>query len=172
MEALNLNLKRIFGFTIDENITDIEKIREKILSKVKEIYTTRESDFSMRGVNFRELERILLLQIIDHNWKNHLYELDHLKKGVFLRAYGQKDPLIEYQKESYSLFERMLDRIRDNFVEYLFKIQLPPTPIRREIRKENSSKSDNDKKNPNNKPMISSLKVGRNDPCPCGSGKI
>jgi len=172
MEALNLNLKRIFGFTIDESITDIEKIREKILSKVKEIYTTRESDFSLRGVNFRELERILLLQIIDHNWKNHLYELDHLKKGVFLRAYGQKDPLIEYQKESYSLFERMLDRIRDNFVEYLFKIQLPPTPIRREIRKENSSKSaDNEKKNPNNKPAISSLKVGRNDPCPCGSGK-
>jgi preprotein translocase subunit SecA len=172
MEALNLNLKRIFGFTIDENITDIEKIREKILSKVKEIYTTREADFSLRGINFRELERILLLQIIDHNWKNHLYELDHLKKGVFLRAYGQKDPLIEYQKESYSLFERMLDRIRDNFVEYLFKIQLPPTPIRREIRRENSSKSaDDNKKNPDNKPAISSLKVGRNDPCPCGSGK-
>jgi preprotein translocase subunit SecA len=172
MEALNLNLKRIFGFTIDESITDIEKIKEKILSKVKEIYTTREADFSLRGVNFRELERILLLQIIDHNWKNHLYELDHLKKGVFLRAYGQKDPLIEYQKESYSLFERMLDRIRDNFVEYLFKIQLPPTPIRREIRRENSSKSaDDNKKNPDNKPAISLLKVGRNDPCPCGSGK-
>jgi preprotein translocase subunit SecA len=92
-----------------------------------------------------------------------------------LRAYGQKDPLIEYQKESYSLFERMLNRIRDNFVEYLFKIQIPPTPpriIRKEDNQSDKKKEQQKKETQNSpKPTISSVKVGRNDPCPCGSGK-
>ena len=173
-DTFNLNIKRIFGFSVEED-NDLEKLRENIISRVNEIYKNREFDFVQRGVNFRELERILLLQIIDHNWKNHLYELDHLKKGIFLRAYGQKDPLIEYQKESYSLFERMLNRIRDNFVEYLFKIQLPPTPPRIIKKEDNQSdkKKEQQKKETQNspKPTISSVKVGRNDPCPCGSGK-
>jgi preprotein translocase subunit SecA len=173
-DTFNLNIKRIFGFSVEED-NNLEKLRENIISRVNEIYKNREFDFVQRGVNFRELERILLLQIIDHNWKNHLYELDHLKKGIFLRAYGQKDPLIEYQKESYSLFERMLNRIRDNFVEYLFKIQLPPTPpriIRKEDNQSDKKKEQQKKETQNSsKPTISSVKVGRNDPCPCGSGK-
>lgn len=173
-DTFNLNIKRIFGFSVEED-NDLEKLRENIISRVNEIYKNREFDFVQRGVNFRELERILLLQIIDHNWKNHLYELDHLKKGIFLRAYGQKDPLIEYQKESYSLFERMLNRIRDNFVEYLFKIQIPPTPpriIRKEDNQSDKKKEQQKKETQNSpKPTISSVKVGRNDPCPCGSGK-
>jgi preprotein translocase subunit SecA len=173
-DTFNLNIKRIFGFSVEED-NNLEKLRENIISRVNEIYRNREFDFVQRGVNFRELERILLLQIIDHNWKNHLYELDHLKKGIFLRAYGQKDPLIEYQKESYSLFERMLNRIRDNFVEYLFKIQLPPTPpriIRKEDNQSDKKKEQQKKETQNSpKPTISSVKVGRNDPCPCGSGK-
>ncbi|MCX7905265.1 MAG: SEC-C metal-binding domain-containing protein, partial [Elusimicrobiales bacterium] len=143
------------------------------------LYKKREEDFNLRGVNFRELERILLLQVIDHNWKNHLYELDHLRKGVVLRAYGQKDPLIEYQKESYALFERMLDRIRDQMIEYLFKIQLPPTLKMNSVqnKKENenknfASKSVSNFSSSNKKDKeISFKKVGRNDPCPCGSGK-
>lgn len=179
IEALNIHIKRSFGFTI-ENDSNVDALTELITNKVKELYSKREKDFTERGVNFKELERVLLLQIIDHNWKNHLYELDHLRKGVVLRAYGQKDPLIEYQKESYNLFDRMLDRIRDNMVEYLFKIQLPPRIIRSTINTQNTQNKKEDT-NPKNKVLINSnsnqnqipskIKVGRNDPCPCGSGK-
>ncbi|HOJ86066.1 MAG TPA: preprotein translocase subunit SecA, partial [Elusimicrobiales bacterium] len=131
LDNLNIQIKRSFGFSVENSDSlNYESLKDGIITKLKELYKKREADFSERGVNFKELERILLLQIIDHNWKNHLYELDHLRKGVVLRAYGQKDPLIEYQKESYALFERMLDRVRDNTIEYLFKIQLPPRIIR------------------------------------------
>jgi len=177
LDNLNIQIKRSFGFSVENSDSlNYESLKEEIITKLKELYKKREADFSERGVNFKELERILLLQIIDHNWKNHLYELDHLRKGVVLRAYGQKDPLIEYQKESYALFERMLDRVRDNTIEYLFKIQLPPRIIRPQFsnqKNENVEKEKkSDKKEENqNKPTVSSVKVGRNDPCPCGSGK-
>lgn len=173
IEGLNIHLKRAFGFTIDASVGEVDKIVCEIKEKLNELYKKREEDFISRGVNFREVERILLLQIIDHNWKNHLYELDHLRKGVVLRAYGQKDPLIEYQKESYALFERMLDRIRDQMVEYLFKIQLPPqlrmTPST--TKKEGASPQGSQKNIHHQHQMASFKKVGRNDPCPCGSGK-
>lgn len=177
LDNLNIQIKRSFGFSVENSDSlNYESLKDEIITKLKELYKKREADFSERGVNFKELERILLLQIIDHNWKNHLYELDHLRKGVVLRAYGQKDPLIEYQKESYALFERMLDRVRDNTIEYLFKIQLPPRIIRPQFstqKNENVEKEKkSDKKEENqNKPTVSSVKVGRNDPCPCGSGK-
>ncbi|MEF3280274.1 MAG: preprotein translocase subunit SecA [Elusimicrobiota bacterium] len=179
IENLNIQLKRSFGFIIENENLDYNSLKSEIIERVKQLYVKREEDFKERGVNFKELERILLLQIIDHNWKNHLYELDHLRKGVVLRAYGQKDPLIEYQKESYGLFERMLDRIRDNMVEYLFKIQLPPRIIRPVIskQKENNEQNKNEqgqslpKKELTQPQAATKIKVGRNDPCPCGSGK-
>ena len=109
-----------------------------------------------------------------HIWKNHLFELDHLKKGVGLRAYGQKDPLIEYQKESYSMFEKMIGRVRDQMVEYVYKIQLPPRVVSRpkmqETRDEVSSiESEAGGSGKSRSAVIE--KIGRNDPCPCGSGK-
>lgn len=178
IDGLKIHLKRVFGFSFDFNLTSSEGVIEELNEKLKEFYKKREEDFLSRGVNFKELERILLLQIIDHNWKNHLYELDHLRKGVVLRAYGQKDPLIEYQKESYVLFERMLNRIRDQMVEYLFRIQLPPVQSRviasvnKKIDENNkTSEKNQQKKVSNNNESLSFKKVGRNDPCPCGSGK-
>ncbi len=175
-EGLSVHIKRVFGLAVDFSSKGYEDILSDIKQKAKELYENREKDFISRGVDFRELERILLLQIIDHNWKNHLYELDHLRKGVVLRAYGQKDPLIEYQKESYSLFERMLERIRDNMVEYLFRIQLPPMRFSRQ-EKTNENNTDKEKprisqsENTTDKNKAVFKKVGRNDPCPCGSGK-
>lgn len=177
-EGLKIHIKRVFGFSMDFASKRYEEIVEEIKEKAKEAYKKREEDFVSRGVDLRELERILLLQIIDHNWKNHLYELDHLRKGVVLRAYGQKDPLIEYQKESYALFEKMLDRIRDHMVEYLFRIQLPPlrfaqtkvsSPAKNSDDAKNRSASAQPNKDTSSTPAFK--KVGRNDPCPCGSGK-
>jgi preprotein translocase subunit SecA len=178
LEGLNIYLKRFFGFTYEykkENIDSLsyEEMRNDITQKIWAVFEKRKQDFIERGVDFKEMQRILLLQIIDHNWKNHLYELDHLRKGVVLRAYGQKDPLIEYQKESYGMFERMLNRIREQMVEYIFRMQLPPKIAHRPVATENNSSGNQDKKAPEkkNENKYSNMKIGRNDPCPCGSGK-
>jgi len=189
MENLNIYLSRTFGFTLDYTKDELHVMQQAALKKelqerVEKAYDKRLSDFSERGINFNEMQRVLLLQIIDHIWKNHLYDLDHLKKGVGLRAYGQKDPLIEYQKESYGMFEKMLARVRDEMIEYVFKIQLPPVAAARphvthETGPETSGEGESAgteqggnlavKKKPQEK--YANLKTGRNDPCPCGSGK-
>jgi len=134
-ENLNIYLKKFFGFEISspENFQTYDALKEEIMSHVKESFEKRRYDFTERGVDFKEMQRVLLIQIIDHNWKNHLYELDHLRKGVVLRAYGQKDPLIEYQKESYAMFENMLNRVREQMTEYIFRMQLPPRIVRQTI---------------------------------------
>ncbi len=189
MENLDIYLGRTFGFTLNYSKEQMHAMQQAVLKKelqerVEKAYERRISDFAERNVNFNEMQRILLLQIIDHIWKNHLYDLDHLKKGVGLRAYGQKDPLIEYQKESYGMFEKMLARVRDEMIEYVFKIQLPPVVAARPVvTRERSSESGGEsaapaaeqggavtvKKKPQEK--YANLKTGRNDPCPCGSGK-
>ncbi len=191
MEALNVWLKRTTGVDLGYNTPEQaegltrQALQEEVVRKVDAAYEQRFRDFEERNVDFAELQRVLLLQIMDHIWKNHLFELDHLKKGVGLRAYGQKDPLIEYQKESYQLFETMLGRVRDQMVEYVFRIQLPPRPVARPVTRESAPQEAAAApaqgaprlggqpaaapQKPANK--FADAKVGRNDPCPCGSGK-
>jgi len=181
MENLNLYLSRTFGFKLEYTADQLhampqEALKTELREKVERAYDGRSAQFAERGVDFNEMQRILLLQIIDHIWKNHLYDLDHLKKGVGLRAYGQKDPLIEYQKESYAMFEKMLGRVRDQMVEYVFRIQLPPVvrprPAGEETGQQPAGAAQPARpaaKKPQEK--YANLKVGRNDPCPCGSGK-
>ena len=181
LDVLNIYLKRTFGFemayTPDELHGLIRPVlEEEIFKRINAAYAERVKDFAERNVVFSEVERILLLQIMDHIWKNHLFELDHLKKGVGLRAYGQKDPLIEYQKESYTLFEAMLGRVRDQMVEYVFRVQLPPRPAPRPVVQESAPEETSAQLAPQQAPArpvskFANSKVGRNDPCPCGSGK-
>ncbi|MGD9643664.1 MAG: preprotein translocase subunit SecA [Elusimicrobiales bacterium] len=185
MEALNIYLRKTFGFSMDYSADELHGLirpvlQDEVSKRVDEAYERRFADFAERNVDFAELQRVLLLQIMDHIWKNHLFELDHLKKGVGLRAYGQKDPLIEYQKESYILFEAMLGRVRDQMVEYVFRIQLPPRPVARPVQREGEPREESGggaprlggqpaAQKPANK--FVDAKIGRNDPCPCGSGK-
>lgn len=130
------------------------------------MYAQRTTYFAEQGLNFGEIERMLLLQIIDTAWKQNLYELDQLQNSVSLRGYAQKDPLIEYQKESYKLYSSMLTRIRDLMVSYIFRLQLPPRRTAAERAQEAAAK------NPDHKADSPLQKrIGRNDPCPCGSGK-
>lgn len=181
LQDLNVHLKKVFGFAFEMPEEEFEKISYddftgRITGRAFEIYEDRVRDFEDRNVDFQEMQRILLLQIMDTVWKNHLYELDHLKKGVGLRAYGQKDPLIEYQKESYSLFERMIGRIRDEMVEYIFKIKLPPKVLARPPLVPSAAggaapSPAGPEKGEKKKPNFANMKIGRNDPCPCGSGK-
>lgn len=170
--TLNIFLQR--AFTIDANFSgesikgkSKEQIDGETFEAVKKAFEERSKYFNEQGVNFNEVERMLLLQIIDQAWKQHLYELDQMQKSVSLRGYAQKDPLIEYQKESYNLYQNMLNKVRDVMVEYIFRLQLPPkrrvSPIGTPSSEGGGETSGAD--------TYSNKKIGRNDPCPCGSGK-
>ena len=122
----------------------------------------------------RESERMIMLQVIDHHWKDHLLNMDHLKEGIGLRGYGQHDPLVEYKREGFEAFTAMMERVEDEIVRYLFLLE--PTVAQEEKKVERRERSysysapEKEEKKPA-KPVTRSDKVGRNDPCPCGSGK-
>ena len=123
-------------------------------------------------------ERMLMLQIVDSHWKDHLLGMDHLKEGIGLRGYGQRDPLVEYKKESFELFEDLMNRIEEDTLRFLFLLQ----PVEEQKQAEEierkrkraeflmSQQSSSGDGAPQQAKRDTS-KVGRNDPCPCGSGK-
>jgi preprotein translocase subunit SecA len=126
-----------------------------------------------------------MLHVIDNQWKDHLLSMDHLKEGIGLRGYGQRDPLTEYKREAFDLFEEMVDRVRATVTELLFKMQVtregaaaaavqaprpvapPPRPVRA-VREVVPSHGATERRP---EPARGAQKVGRNDPCYCGSGK-
>jgi len=117
---------------IDWNTVVYEELRDTL---VKGLLATYEDKEKQLGPFMREFERMILLQVIDSQWKDHLLEMDHLKEGIGLRGYGQKDPLIEYKKEGFEMFQSMLDRIEEDAVRYLFLIQPvvdAPAPVRKQ----------------------------------------
>ncbi len=166
-----------------------EGIRDKIIETAKSFYKKKEdmigSDLMAR------LERYAMLSVIDHKWKEHLREMDDLKEGIGLRAYGQKDPLVEYKVEAFKIFESLLEQIRNEVVSFSFKFfpQAPEevqTKKRRQplgrIKQIKQSASSMAMSAPSDdggeeivagkpQPVHADEKVGRNDPCPCGSGK-
>jgi len=132
----------------------------------------------------RTYERIIMLNIIDAQWKDHLLSLDHVKQGIGLVGYGQKDPLVEYKKQSFVLFEEMLDRIDTTTIRSLFNLQVveeqPPEALRQRRRPRspltftgpNQGAAAAGEEDGKVKTVVRDQpKVGRNEPCPCGSGK-
>jgi len=130
----------------------------------------------------------VMLQVIDSQWKDHLLSMDHLKEGIGLRGYGQRDPLTEYKREAFDLFQEMVERVKATVVEWLFKIQIgraeqgaetpaPPTlpgGRRSPWADARESRGESVEVASAARPAVrdaSGQKVGRNDPCPCGSGK-
>ncbi|NQV04711.1 MAG: preprotein translocase subunit SecA [Candidatus Omnitrophica bacterium] len=167
---------------------DRDGILESLASVVKSAYEEKEKN--MQPGLLRHIEKMIMLQIIDTKWKGHLHDMDELRGGVGLRAYGQRDPLIEYQREGYDMFMVMIDSIKDETVEFLLKVQalreettpkavfqsLPQQFVHDEIAPmsgplpdASSSRVDIPKGPPQHK--RDEPKVGRNDPCPCQSGK-
>ncbi len=145
-------------------------LRELVREKIDEQYKIREEHLTSSAM--RTMERMILLHMIDTAWKEHLYDLDQVKKGIGLRAYAQKDPKIEYQKESFAMFELMIRRIREATLEYIFKVQISvEQPIRRQERVETRDVPALPNKKRPTEQTITVDKIGRNDPCPCGSGK-
>jgi len=153
-----------------------DALADVLLEKVNQRYEEKEKLFS--APTLRWLERHILLDIVDAQWKDHLLTLDHLKEGIGLRGYGQKDPLVEFKKEAFTLFDDLMNRIDTEAVRFLFLMQ-PARP--QEEQKQIEERQRRQQKNLQfqagpaqaeaPKPVRSGAKVGRNDPCPCGSGK-
>ncbi|MGN1125045.1 MAG: preprotein translocase subunit SecA [Candidatus Gastranaerophilaceae bacterium] len=125
----------------------------------------------------RNVEKDIMLQVVDNKWIDHLHNIDILRDGIGLRAYGQKDPLIEYKKEAYDLFNKMMFEIQGETVKHLFRTKfgvqiVQPEPIETNLSKAAEEfDSSEEKDEVDVKPIVKGEKIGRNDPCPCGSGK-
>jgi len=168
---------------IDFAISSSEEISDLIWEKLKIKYTEKEKQVGDEAM--RTYERIIMLNIIDAQWKDHLLALDHLKQGIGLVGYGQKDPLVEYKKESFDLFQAMLDRIDTTTIRSLFNLQVVSEQQPDELQRRRAARrSSLNFTGPNQgaaaageedgkiKTVVRDQpKVGRNDPCPCGSGK-
>ncbi|MDR3111826.1 MAG: preprotein translocase subunit SecA [Elusimicrobiota bacterium] len=170
-------LERNFGLKYEIENKEIlnyltkEALQEDLNEKVSAAYEKRREELTPELMS--HIQRMVLLQMIDSSWKDHLYELDQLRRGIGFRAYAQKDPKIEYQKESFILFETMMKRIRDNTVEYIFKVHIDVKTQHQQKINPNlaGSAGSNGKKSEEKKSVKDLNKIGRNDPCPCGSGK-
>jgi preprotein translocase subunit SecA len=165
-----LNLKKEDLF--DPHI-DVETLKEDLKERIVNFYEKREREIGPQVM--RELERFLLLRVTDYRWKEHLADMDYLREGIGLRAMAQKDPLVEYKTEGFALFQGMIKAIKEEFLRYLFHIEVGVEPQLREEKvpiligsegREAPQSASSRQKKPGKK-----KKIGRNDPCPCGSGK-
>jgi preprotein translocase subunit SecA len=224
LDALKREITRLFSIdtsTIDFSDLTADEIRDMLWERIEKSYTDKETLVSREVL--QRVERDVMLQVVDVEWKDHLYSLDHLKEGIGLRGYGQRDPLVEYKKESFALFQAMKDRVDEKSVSYMWGIRPvlseeadgsvavaaprrpAPRPAQRRpplVLNDPSAESTSAFAAPRQQPAFAGAaapsasgrsapaparvggddaavktvrrdepKVGRNDPCPCGSGK-
>ena len=189
VDNYKIQVKTIYDFDADSEGLDIpnmssQEVVDAIWERLKVKYETKEQQIGPEAM--RTYERIIMLNIIDAQWKDHLLSLDHLKQGIGLVGYGQKDPLVEYKKQSFDLFQAMLDRIDTTTIRSLFNLQVvseqPPETLqqRRMARRPaslrftgpNQGAAPAGEEDGKVKTVVRDQpKVGRNEPCPCGSGK-
>jgi preprotein translocase subunit SecA len=175
MQNLIVDLHGQFGLDVDQEklreLQNEEEIHDFLYQKLEQTYTDKKAAIGDQRWTFHE--RMLMLHVIDSQWKDHLYALDHLKEGIGFRGYGQRDPLVEYKRESFELFEEMMNRMEDDIVRYVFLTQPPPEQTAPRVRAPRVTKLSG----PSLEAAVAvaaakkSAKIGRNDPCPCGSGK-
>ncbi|NPV27809.1 MAG: preprotein translocase subunit SecA [Firmicutes bacterium] len=148
----------------DLKVMTKEEIRDFLRDQALAFYERREAELGSELM--RELERMVVLRVVDSKWMDHLDAMDQLRQGIGLRAYGQRDPLIEYKFEAYDMFNQMIESIQEDIVRYVFRVRMVEQPQERARRV-----TENRYAEPNRQPVRVENKVGRNDPCPCGSGK-
>lgn len=149
---------------------DPEDMKELILNKAIEKYDLKEAE--LEEDQMREFERVILLRVVDTKWMDHIDQMDQLRQGIHLRAYGQNDPLREYQLEGYNMFEMMIDSMEEEVTHYIMKAEIRDNLQREEVVKETKAVAPSDAEGEvKRKPFVRKDNVGRNDPCPCGSGK-
>ncbi|GAB6179391.1 preprotein translocase subunit SecA [Desulfotomaculum defluvii] len=149
----------------DYEETGRQGIKEELLEKTIEYYQKREEELGT--ATLREIERIVLLRLVDEKWMDHLDAMDQLREGIGLRAYGNKNPVIEYKFEAFDMFNNMIANIQDDVVRYVFRVNVA-TPQERTQRQVVENRYDEEG---GNQPVRKESQVGRNDDCPCGSGK-
>ncbi|WP_066455816.1 preprotein translocase subunit SecA [Anaerotruncus rubiinfantis] len=150
-------------------VTD-EDIKKMLKERAEKIYAAREQKFT--SPIMREVERVVLLRNVDTKWMQHIDDMEELKRGMYLRSYAQKDPVVEYRIEGFDMFDAMIESIREDTVKLMFTIQLRTNeePKREQVAKPTEEAHGTSDGSLENKPRHVK-KVGRNDPCPCGSGK-
>ncbi|MGH7496777.1 MAG: preprotein translocase subunit SecA [bacterium] len=190
-EGLQNAFQRIFLISMPTELRERtaiarEDLQNELVKRAHAAYENKEQQVSPKLM--REIERFAMLRVIDERWRAHLYEMDQLKEGINLRAYGQKDPLLEYKSEGFRMFKEMLGMIDEQVVELIFKAQIAePPPVRRRMPvqmtashqpseglaflSQRSGASTPPPQPGKPQPVVVGQKVGRNDPCPCGSGK-
>jgi len=212
IEGLNKYLVEQFGLEmakqgIDAGQLNRQELGDQIFEKLKELYDAKEKQIGADAMRYHE--RMIMLSVLDTQWKDHLLNMDHLKEGIGLRGYGQHDPLVEYKRESFDMFEEMMERSQQDAVRYLFHMQIVDAPSAQPAIAADESNGDQPQQQlPPRKRASTSMddleaqfqrrkkkeleqarmagsngttapqqvvrgqaKVGRNDPCPCGSGK-
>ena len=182
VESLNTEILNVFGIDmsdfVKENKTNPQAISDELRKRALEIYDQKEQDIG--SDEMRELERVVMLKVVDEKWMNHIDSMDELKNGIGLRAYGQKDPVVQYRLEGFDMFDEMVNDIKYDVTKILMHIRQQGETKRQETVKitgaaleaihsvDGGAKigTDVDRTIRNEGP-----KIGRNDPCPCGSGK-
>ncbi len=159
---LSYTKHEIDDLTRKKLIADIEKI-------AFEEYAKKEEEFGAERL--REIERIILLRVVDSKWMDHIDDMDRLRQGIGLRAYAQRDPIIEYQEEGYIMYEAMLQAVNEDVIRLLFGIKAESNIERKQVAKPTAASGGAGDGTVTAKPVVrTSPKIGRNDPCPCGSG--
>lgn len=143
-----------------------DEIKEKLLGIALDIYKDKETEFTSEQM--REIERVILLRVVDTKWMDHIDNMDHLKQGIGLRAYKQQDPTQAYQFEGSEMFDEMIYNIKTDTVRYLYHVQIERAPERERVVQETATNHDDSLQK---EPVKKEKKVGRNDPCSCGSGR-
>ncbi|MBF0483869.1 MAG: preprotein translocase subunit SecA [Candidatus Omnitrophica bacterium] len=197
VDGLEVYLRDKFGLVLGDKKSDIVKLSHDeatdfIVEELKKVYAQKEQQ--LEPEHLRYMEKMLFLRVIDSRWKDHLYAMDQMREGIGLRSYAQKDPLVEYKKEGFAMFEQMYDAIHEELAEIIFRIQMQSrqTEIKgvfsaipqHTVHQDMSSLSSQGGGQPGAMPDFGGArhsapvserregpKVGRNDPCPCGSGK-
>ena len=176
-EGLKLQIKDIFGLENIEALKGAELDEEALITELQEKALKRyEEKEAAVGEDFRELERVVMLKVVDEKWMNHIDAMDELKDGIGLRAYGQKDPVVQYRIEGSEMFDEMIYDIRADVVKILLNVHKSGNMRRKETVEITNASLENingiDNETTNHEPVKNDgPKIGRNDPCPCGSGK-
>ncbi len=161
-DELNLSDEELHGYTADGLV-------ELVHQRAQDIYARKEQELGEPMM--RELERVIMLRVVDEFWMDHLDNMTELRQGIGLRAYGQSDPVVEYKREGYEMFEEMVAAIQEETVRRLFLVRVKPqAEVKRERVARVTGTSGGGDQTVKKQPARAAVKIGRNDPCPCGSG--
>ncbi len=170
VEHVEGNLLDPDALTIDDiKHKDQEEIIDIIMEKVRAKYEEKSEELPPE--QFQEFQKVIVLRTVDTKWMDHIDQMDQLRQGIHLRAYGQNDPLREYQMEGFHMFEEMIASIEDEVAKYIMKAQIRENLQRQEVVKNTQAIAGGQESKKKRKPYVKKIDIGRNDPCPCGSGK-